>query len=223
MASTPEEFAKYFQAVFIPKQRPPPEPLPKGTVMVSISTYPPLGQVTQLRTGDVNFVAVLEVPDSHVNSTWEVALWYSDSTKESQAWGEHQLERSGARRSPTDLQAVQAGSKLYYGGKLSIHSPLKFTIKFRPGPDQEWRWIGDEAGMGDGIVVVNDSLDKKDTESKLPDLIRGLNPVFKWKSHTSQSPGTRLWSIAAPVGAAHDEESKIVDLTLGTPWGGFLG
>ncbi len=76
--------------------------------------------------------------------------------------------------------------------------------------------------MGDGVVVINDSLDKKDTHSKLPDLIRGLNPDFKWKSLTSQSPSTRLWSIEAPVDAAQGEESRVVDLPLGVPWGGFL-
>lgn len=76
--------------------------------------------------------------------------------------------------------------------------------------------------MGDGVVVINYNLAKEDTESKLPDLIQGLNPDFKWKSLASQSPGTRLWSVEAPVGAAQGDESSIVDLPLGIPWGGFL-
>jgi hypothetical protein len=222
MASASGEFAEYFQAVLIPKRRPPPDPLPEGTVMASMSTYPPLGQVTQLKTGDVDFVAILDVAETHASSLWEVALWYSNSADQSQEWVEHRLDRSDSRRSPSDLQALQGASRLYYGGKLSVKSPLKFTVKFRSGPDQQWRWIRDEAGMGDGIVVINDNLDKSDTESKLPDLIQGLNPDFKWRSLTSQSPGTRLWSIEAPVDAAQGEESKIVDLPLGIPWGGFL-
>ena len=224
MASSTEDFAKYFQAVFIPKQRAPPDPLPEGIVMASVSTYPPLGQVTQLKTGDVNFVAVLDVDESDASShrPWEVAIWYTDGANGSQEWVEYQLNATDSRRSPSDLQTAQTTSRLYYGAKLSIKSQLEFTAKFRSGPDQQWRWIRDEAGMGDGLVVVNDSLDRKDTQSKLPDLIQGLNPDFKWKPLTSQSPGTRLWSIEAPVDAAQDEESKVIDLTLGTPWGNFL-
>lgn len=222
MASSTEDFANYFQAVFIPKQKPPPGPLPEGTIMASVSTYPPLGQVTQLRTGGVSFVAVLEVDKSHASSPWEVSLWYSDGTDESQEWVEHRLGLTDARRIPSNLQAVHSASRLYYGAKVSIKSPLRFTVKFRSGPDQEWRWIRDEAGMGDGTVIINDNLDKRDTESKLSDLIQGLNPAFKWKTLTSQSPSTRLWSIEAPVDAAEGEKSKVVDLPLGIPWGGFL-
>jgi hypothetical protein len=220
-ASTTEEFSEVFQAVYIPKQRAAPEPLPEGTVMAHVSTFPPLGQVTQLKNSDVNFVAVLEVDQNHVSSTWEVALWYSDSSHESQQWVEQALGPSDARQTPSDLQVLQGTSRLYYSGKLSVKSPLQFTVKFRSGPDQEWRWIRDEAGMQDGTVVINDNLDRKDTTSDLPDLIQGLNPEFRWKSVSSQSPGTRLWSVEVPVDAAHGDDSKIVDIPLGVPWGGF--
>lgn len=222
MASTTDEFAQYFQAVFIPKQRPAPSPLPEGTIMASVSTYPPLGQVTQLKTGNVNFIALLEVDEAQASNPWEVALWYSESADGSKEWVQHRLDRSDERRIPSDLQALRGATRVYYGGKVSGDSPLKFTVKFRSGPDQPWRWVRDEAGMGDGIVVINDNLDRKDTGSKLPDLIQHLNPDCKWKCLPSQSPGTRLWSVEAPVGAAQGEESKIVDLPLGIPWGGFL-
>lgn len=190
--------------------------------MVSVSMYPPLGQVTQLKTGGVSFVAVLEVDKSHASSPWEVALWSSDNSAQSQEWVEHRLDLTDARRTPLNLQAAHTLSRLYFSRKFSIKSSLKFTVKFRSGPDQEWRWVRDEAGMGDGIVIINDNLDKRDTETGLPDLIHGLNPAFKWKALTSQSPSTRLWSIEAPVDAAEGEESKIVDLPLGVPWGQFL-
>lgn len=190
--------------------------------MVSVSMYPPLGQVTQLKTGGVSFVAVLEVDKSHASSPWEVALWSSDNSAQSQEWVEHRLDLTDARRTPLNLQAAHTLSRLYFSRKFSIKSSLKFTVKFRSGPDQEWRWVRDEAGMGDGIVIINDNLDKRDTETGLPDLIHGLNPAFKWKALTSQSPSTRLWSIEAPVDAAEGEVSKIVDLPLGVPWGQFL-
>lgn len=222
MASEEYDFAEVFQAVFIPKQRPPPDPLPEGTVMASISTYPPLGQVTQLKTSNVAFVAVLEVGESHANSPWEAALWHSAPAGQSEAWVEHPLSPSDPDQVPSNLQAVSSGSRLHFYGQLSIESALKFTVKFRSGSDQPWRWIRDEAGMGDGAIIINDNLDQKDTKSELPDLIKGLNPEFKWKTVMSQCPGTRLWSIEAAVEAAKGEESKIIDVPLGVPWGSFL-
>lgn len=222
MASEPADFAETFQAVFIPKQRPPPEPQPENVTMASVSSFPPLGQVTQLKNGDVEFIAVLEVPESDGSSPWEVALWHSKASDEGEEWVEHRLSPSGPDAVPSTLQAATGNSRLYFGGKLTIESNLKFTVKFRAGPDQEWRWIRDETGMGDGIVIVNDNLDQKDTETGLPDLIQGFNPDLKWQSHLSQCPGTRLWSVEAPVDAAKDEDSTIVDVPLGVPWGGFL-
>jgi hypothetical protein len=222
MASEDFDFSAYFQAVFIPKQRPPPDPLPPGTIMASVSTYPPLGQITQLKTGHVTFVAVLEVGEARANDPWEVALWQSSSVDGSREWTEHSVSPTASDRVPSTLQASSGRHRLYYSEKLSVKPSLKFTVKFRSGPDQPWRWIQDEAGMGDGVVIVNENLDQKDARCSLPDLIHRLNRDFEWKQLTSQSPGTHLWSIVVPVSAAKGEDSKILDTPLGIPWGGCL-
>lgn len=221
MTSEPSDFAETFQAVFIPKQRIPPEPLSDSITMALASTYPPLGQVTQLRSSEVDFTAVLEVPESDASRPWEVALWHSDYANEAE-WTEHPLSPSKLNAIPSDLQAASDISRLYFDGQVTLKSSLRFTVKFRAGPDQDWRWIRDEAGMGDGTIVINDNLDQKDTETGLPDLIAGFNSDLKWKPHMSQCPGTRLWSVEAPVDAAHGEDSAFADVPLGTPWGGFL-
>jgi hypothetical protein len=220
MTSEPTDFAETFQAVFIPKQTPPPEPLPDSVTMALVSTYPPLGQVTQLRTSEVGITAVLEVQESDASSPWEVALWHSHPAGEAQ-WIEHRLSLSNPDAIPSDLQATSDVSRLYFDGKVTLKSSMTFTVKFRAGPDQDWRWIRDEADMDEGTIILNDNTDQKDTETGIPDLIAGFNPELKWQPHMSQCPGTRLWSVEAPVDAAHGEESAFADVPLGTPWGGF--
>lgn len=218
MSSGPSDFADTFQAVFIPKQRPAPVPLPDSVTMASLSTFPPLGQVTQVRNEDVDFIAVLEVPESEGGQPWEVALWHSG---EGVDWVEHPLPPSEHDAIPSALQEEdEATTKLSFGDKLSVKSMLNFTVKFRAGPDQDWRWVRDEAGMGDGIVIINDNLDQQDTATELPELIHDFNPDLKWRSQMSQCPGTRLWSVEAPIGAAKGEESAFADVPLGVPWGG---
>lgn len=223
MASEEYDFGDVFQAVFIPKQKPPPDPV-SPDMMASVSTYPPLGQVTQLKSGDLSFVAVLEVPESRGNDPWEVALWHSGTSgqEQEQEWTEHGLAPSGQDQAPSAVQASNDTSRLYFAGKLSVQSLLNFTVKFRPGPDQPWRWIRDEMSMGDGSIVINDGLDENDAKTDLPDLIQDLNPDLKWKSLMSQCPGTRLWHIEAPVAASQNDQSAIADIPLGIPWGGFL-
>lgn len=218
------DFGAVFQAIFIPKQRPPPDPLPQD-VAVSVSTYPPLGQVTQLKSQNVSFVAVLEAPVGRGDEPWEVALVHAASSDKDQEWTEQVLTRTPSGNDgqvPSTLQPVGDTPRLYFAGRLSVQSSLAFTVKFRHGPDQPWRWTRDEQGMGDGVVVINDDLDQKDTKSNLPDLIHDLNPNLKWKPLMSQCPGTRLWSMEAAVDASRDDQSAVVDIPIGTPWGGFL-
>ncbi|EGZ77960.1 glycoside hydrolase [Neurospora tetrasperma FGSC 2509] len=112
----------------------------------------------------------------------------------------------------------QAGSKL-----LSPQSTLNFTIKFRQGPDHDWRWVRNEQGLGDGYIVVDVGAPEGSDDEDLPDLIHGLNPSLKWSPHLSQCPGTRLWTIEVPVdGAQDDDNSTFSHVPLGIPWGGFL-
>jgi hypothetical protein len=99
---------------------------------------------------------------------------------------------------------------------------LNFTVKFRQGPDHEWLWIHKELGVEDGIVVVEKKPTAEGDSDDLPDLIQDLNPDLKWKSHASQSPATRLWSIESGIDAAKEHESTYADVPLGVPWGQYL-
>lgn len=211
--SVPEE--DYDELIYhVPKQK-------KPTVKdmgASVSVFPPLGQVTQVQKENVQVTALLEVPTDQANHPWEVALWHSTGDD---AWAETGL--SPAIKTPSTLQALDDSvSRLWFQGHIAVNSLLNFTVRFRSGSDQEWRWARDEQGMGDGTIVVNSVL----TTDALPDdfgsILKGYDTSIQVKPAQSQCPGTRLWTIEASVEAAKGDDSAFTDVNLGVPWGGFL-
>lgn len=217
MSDEPYDFATEFQAVFIPKQKPPPEP--SATDMgVTLSSYPPLGQVTQLKTGNGRLTVLLEVGQDEAAESWEVAAWHlSDGTE----WREDAMTPLKGGLESTSIQGVETYNKrLYFTSSFSVSSNLSFTFKFRKGPAGPWRWAKEEMSIGDGMVVVNPERALGTTD--FASVVKELNPHLKVKSHMSQSRGTELWSIEAPIGAAKGDDSTYADTRLGTPWGGFL-
>ncbi|KAK4032813.1 glycoside hydrolase [Parachaetomium inaequale] len=188
----------------------------------SVATYPPLGQVTQLQGSDVAFHAVLEVPSELSAEQWQLALWYSNGDGAEWAEAEFVPDQPDAR--PTDLhEPIGTTARLYFTAKLTVHFSLIFTLKFRQrAGDEEWRWVRNEQGSDDGVVVIDQKPTREGDPEDLPDLIHDLNPDLRWKSHMSQSPGTRLWSIEAGVDGAKEDESTFAEIPLGVPWGRFL-
>jgi hypothetical protein len=186
-----------------------------------IATYPPLGQVTRLQDSDLTFHAVLEAPRELAAESWQLALWHS--TGDTEEWAEAEFLAGSPGSGPSDLhEASDTTARLYFTAKLAIQYRLNFTVKFRQGPDHEWLWIHKELGVEDGIVVVEKKPTAEGDSDDLPDLIQDLNPDLKWKSHASQSPATRLWSIESGIDAAKEHESTYADVPLGVPWGQYL-
>jgi hypothetical protein len=211
------DFAEVFQAVFIPKQKPAPAPVAPEMV-ANIASYPPLGQVTQLRDGSTAILCILELHASRASEPWQVALWHSTDGID---WTETLLPPLPSDEIPVSLQAESNGlSRLYFGHPLIVQKSSQFTLKFRHGEDEAWRWIRDEMGLGDGMIIVNSC--PGSWNPALEDAIPNLNSAWKITSLLSQSPGTTLWSLEANVGAAVGDESTFADIELGTPWGGFL-
>ncbi|KAL2129449.1 hypothetical protein VTI74DRAFT_7789 [Chaetomium olivicolor] len=186
-----------------------------------VAAYPPLGQVTQLQDPNVEFYVVLEVPKELAEESWQLSLWHS--TLEGGEWTETLVLPVTSNIRPADLhEASGERARLYFTAKLTVESSLNFTVKFRLASGQEWRWVRDEQGVDDGLVVISSkSIHDGDTEG-LPDLIKDLNPDLKVESHASQTPKTRLWSLEAAVDGAKDDKSTFVEVPLGLPWGGFL-
>lgn len=227
------DFAEEFQRVFIPAQKgaPPPQP---ASMAANLSSYPPLGQVTKLRSGRVSVVALLEVPASRASEAWQVSLWHSQDGGD---WQEVDLQPVAPEEERSVAAFLQEGEPGLVGryfstaaAPLEVERSVHFTLKFRAGDAAEWRWIRDEKDLHDGVLVVaasdgSTSLAGVDTEGVDEDLggiIKNLNASLVVRREASQSPGTKLWSIKAPVPAAKGEDSTYADVELGIPWGGFL-
>ncbi|KHE89986.1 glycoside hydrolase family 36 protein [Neurospora crassa] len=191
-----------------------------------VVTYPPLEQITQLKDTSVTFHAVLEVPKTLAPGSWQLALWHSTGSYNGRkaSWVETPFAPSGQSDFPSTLHdPADQLMRLHFTVNLTVQSTLNFTIKFRQGPDHDWRWVRNEQGLGDGYIVVDVGAPEGSDDEDLPDLIHGLNPSLKWSSHLSQCPGTRLWTIEVPVdGAKDDDNSTFSHVPLGIPWGGFL-
>ena len=109
--------------------------------------------------------------------------------------------------------------RLYFTTPLAIHLPTSFTVKFRNGSDQSWKWVKDHQGTQDGIVMLKTITEQDALSSNLEDYVQGLNPILDSKNYRSQSPGTTLWSVEVPIEAADGEKSTIKDIKFGLPWG----
>ncbi|KAK8121986.1 hypothetical protein PG984_010656 [Apiospora sp. TS-2023a] len=201
MSDEPYDFATEFQAVFIPKQKPPPEP-----------------SATDMGVTLSSSLFSLEVGQDEAGEPWEVAAWHlADGTE----WREDAMTPLKGGLESTSIQDVETNNKrIYFTSSFSVSSNLSFTFKFRKGPAEPWRWAKEEMSIGDGMVVVNPERALGTTD--FASVVKELNPDLKVKSHMSQSRGTELWSIEAPIGAAKGDDSTFADTRLGTPWGGFL-
>jgi hypothetical protein len=216
----PYSFPAEFQAVFIPKQKPAPAPV-SDSMRTFVASYPPLSQVTELDDGAVAFTALLEVHESRGAEPWQAALWHSIDDGE---WTEAPLNTVEANQGPVFLHDPPSHiARFYFKASVSVQKSMRFTVKVRGGSHEDWRWIRDEQGLGDGVVIVkpgaSGAVVSPDT---LGDLIKDLNPAWKIGSIMSQSPGTNLWSLTADIPAADGGNSSYADIPVGIPWGSFL-
>ncbi len=209
-----------FQAQYIPKQKAPPAS-DDPSMLAYISTYPALGQVTQIEKHTTVFTALLEVDQSRASDPWQVSLWHSEGKE----WREVPMDPViKATSRPSELQASRIGvgsgqARLYFTTPLAIHLPTNFTIKLRAGPNDSWKWAKDHQGTTDGVVMLSTVTSQDAISSELADYVTDLNPILKSKNYRSQSPGTTLWFVEAPIEGADGEKSSLKDIKFGLPWG----
>lgn len=204
-------------SLHISPQKGPPEPKPENMKAI-IQSYPPLGQVTQLKTGRITFTTVLEVPLALQSESWEVGLWQSADGGE---WDEMLLEPVEPTKGPVDIQAGTRNARLFYSSTLTIHDSLQFTLRFRNGNSGPWRWTRDELGIADGHVIVGSS-STSDLPSNLQDLVKDLDPAWQVKSLMSQASRSRLWSLTTEVPGTVDDVSSRTTVPLGVPFGEYI-
>ena len=209
-----------FHALHIPKPKPPPAS-DDPSMKAYISTYPALGQITQIDKSTTVFTALLEVDESRASDPWQLSLWHSEGKE----WREVPMAPlKDVKAQPTSLQAPETTSssgltRLYFTTPLAIHLPTNFTIKFRGGESQAWKWVKDHQGTTDGLVMLKSVTSQDAISSDLGDYIQGLNPTLISKNYRSQSPGTTLWAAETSIEAADGDKSTIKDIKFGLPWG----
>ncbi|TGJ87670.1 hypothetical protein E0Z10_g1139 [Xylaria hypoxylon] len=188
-------------------------------MVVGLHSFPPLGQVSQVKGQVVSFSAVLEVVGHDAEKPWQICLWYSYGE---QPWEETTLSLASRSESPVFLQLDSSDhTRLFFTTVLPIISPLRFTLKYRSNPTQPWIWARDELAVDDGLIILNTD-DQHTLTGDLSNIIRGLNPELNVRSVASQTPRTQLWTIEAAVAPASDGVSAYADVELGIPWGGFV-
>lgn len=206
-----------FQSAYIPKQTPR-KAYSLESMKAVISSHPPLGQVSLVEGTPTTFLIMLETHKSHASEMWEVLLWYSHGGE----WQGQELKPVNESADlPSVFQESIETSHLYFTTVVEVVSPMSFTVKFRLAPDQPWRWVNDQQGTLDGVVLSKSSIPRSNIED-LGDLIKDLNPIVKANKAISQSPDTSVWSVTAPVEAANGDKSAVVNIKLGLPWAGKI-
>ncbi|KAF3342470.1 hypothetical protein VdG2_09430 [Verticillium dahliae VDG2] len=146
-----------FKTLHVFQQKPAPDPFAHGMEAI-IQSYPPLGQVTQVQRGLISFSVILEVPQARQEESWQVSLWQSSDAAD---WVETPTSLVPPETAPTTLGSSTEGvARLFFNAVIDAQASLQFTLKFRHGEHEPWRWTRDEFGLNDGHVIVNTSSGK---------------------------------------------------------------
>src|SRR5690349_8293647 len=130
-----------FQVQYIPDQAETrPEHLFSGMATKAlISSWPPVGQVTETLNGKIPFTVLLEADEGDASATWEVAIWY---TLGGDSWTECPLSSAtiGTTESSTNTPKLVDGRyQSYFTGSLEFTSTVTFTVKFRRTGEAAWK------------------------------------------------------------------------------------
>ena len=215
-----------FQAKYIPHQEPPkPEHLFENmSSKALITSWPPLGQVTQVKSGKVDFTVYLSTDVAGLAESWEISIWYSD-----RGWKELPLLQAGVAKGnhlPIINQSEDRHPRIIFVSSLDVTESFAFTIRFRTLSSPVWKWVKEHQGLPDAHVdVVSKSHEHaiKDIEAidGWVELLGGLNPNYKTHPRKSQSPATSIWEIEVPAAAARpDDKSALALKKLGHPFCG---
>jgi len=93
-------------------------------------------------------------------------------------------------------------------------SPISFTLAFRGGADEPWKWANEQFSMSDGQLIYQLSEPPKED---LSHYIDGLPSYLQIEKETSDTPDTVLWSVTSPVNAASGKASGHSNNKLGKP------
>lgn len=183
----------------------------------ALTCHPPLGQTTTVPShrATVKFTVLIE-SSAGSDKTWEAALWHNFDDKEK--WTSLDL-RPAPAPSLTLVKATQKNVRRHFftlelPGRPKHGGSLSYTITFRAGKDEPWKWANEHFSTSDGRLIyqTQDAL-----SDDLTHYIEGLPPYLQIHKEQSESPETLLWSITSPVNAASGSTSGYSKNTLGRP------
>jgi len=183
----------------------------------ALTCHPPLGQTTTIPSTRqaVRFTVLIET-SAGSDKTWEAALWHNFEDKDK--WTSLNLNPAPAANL-TVVKAAQTSVRrqfftLELPGRPKHGGSLSYTITFRAGKDEPWKWANEQFSTSDGRLIYQ----SQDTlNDDLTHYIDGLPPYLQISKEQSESPETLLWSITSPVNAASGSTSGYSSNALGRP------
>ncbi|KAF1366074.1 raffinose synthase protein-like protein Sip1 [Lizonia empirigonia] len=183
----------------------------------ALTCHPPLGQTTTVPSNrqSVKFTVLIE-SSAGSEKKWEAALWHNFGDCEK--WTSLSL-RPASEPSLTVVKATRANVCRQFftidlPGRPKHGSALSYTITFRAGEDEPWKWANEQFSTSDGRLIYQSADALSDD---LSHYIDGLPPYLQIGREHSDSPETLLWSITSPVSAASGATSGFSNNNLGRP------
>ncbi|KAF1982555.1 glycoside hydrolase family 36 protein [Aulographum hederae CBS 113979] len=180
---------------------------------------PPLDHATVVSkdTDSVTFNILIETVSS-AEKQWEVAVWHNHAGPHDWSLAACQEYTDGASILAVSnaVQKETVRRRIFtteLRGRPQQDTPVSFTIKFRAGNDDSWKWVRDHFSVGDGYLYYQPSTRSDDLSYYFKD----LNPELKIEKQSSDSPGASLWSVGVPSKAASGKDSGWTDEILGLP------
>jgi hypothetical protein len=183
----------------------------------ALTCHPPLGQTTTVPSDrkSVKFTVLIE-SSAGSEKTWEAALWHNFDDKEK--WTSLTLESAPEPAitvvRPSQINVRRQFFTIDLPGRPNHGGALSYTITFRAGEDEPWKWANEQFSTSDGRLIYQSGDTLSDDLTKYID---GLPPYLQIAKEQSESPETALWSITSPVNAASGATSGYSNNTLGRP------
>ncbi|KAJ8110286.1 hypothetical protein OPT61_g6830 [Boeremia exigua] len=183
----------------------------------ALTCHPPLGQTTTVPADRkaVKFTVLIESSEGS-DKTWEAALWHNFDDKEK--WTSLNLkpapEPSLTVVKTSRINVNRQFFTLELPGRPKHGGSLSYTVTFRAGKEESWKWANEQFSTSDGRLIYQ----SQDAMSEdLTSYIDGLPPYLQIGKERSESPETFLWSITSPVNAASGTTSGYSSNALGRP------
>ncbi|KAJ5025298.1 glycoside hydrolase family 36 protein [Bipolaris maydis] len=183
----------------------------------SLTCHPPLGQTTTIASDrdSVKFTVIIE-SSVGAEKSWEVALWHNfhASDKWTSSNFEPNLEPTVTAVSPhrTDLKRQCFTFELT--GRPKHGSSVSYTVTFRSGKDEPWKWANEHFSTSDGHLIFQSP---EPLDDNLAWYLENLPPFLTVSKEQSDTPNTQLWDISYPIGAASGKTPGQSREKLGKP------